>query len=92
MDFETQVDALFSYADDETAELAGLHDFDEATPYTSGCGARYPENVLVKEEVRTYLRDVSYPITPEKRLPSTRLVRHVDGVEEHVWTFVPVNV
>jgi phenol 2-monooxygenase len=83
LEFDSQLDQMFAMRTDDAAVIAGLgfHSFEEASGYTSGCGARYPVSNLVKEEVRNPVKKSVEPMTPGKRLLPAMLIRQLDGNE-----------
>ena len=81
LEFDGQVDRIFALGSEDAAARAGFWNFEEASGYTSGCGARYPASYLVKEEKRVHLKEAQETLTPGKRLLPLMLTRHIDGNE-----------
>lgn len=86
------MDALFALRVTHLAKFAGLHDFEETSEYTSGTGTRYPSNILVRKQVRLFLRPGANVLAPGKRLPPAVLIRHIDGGEGQLWSFMQVKL
>ncbi|MCJ1443156.1 MAG: hypothetical protein MMC23_003654 [Stictis urceolatum] len=84
IEFDCMIDHMFAIRSNEAQVYTGFHDFEEASGYTSGCGARYPASDLVKEEKRLFLIKSAEALTPGKRLLPGKVLRHLDGNEVNV--------
>jgi len=79
IDFDTKFAQMFASRKDLNApEFHGL--WEESHGFTSGCGHRYPANMLVDEKVTAPIDEKAVePLTPGKRLLTMNLVRNIDG-------------
>ena len=76
-------DAKFAKAFTQTTNLddTTLHDlWQESHGFTSGCGYRYPQGLLVSDQMRAFVNlKATEPVIPGKRLLSIPLIRQLDG-------------
>jgi phenol 2-monooxygenase len=76
-------DAKFAKAFTQTTNLGDttLHDlWQESHGFTSGCGYRYPQGLLVSDQMRAFVNPkATEPVIPGKRLLSIPLIRQLDG-------------
>ena len=81
LELEVQFDRIFTKKPGDPSISAGFYGFEEASGYTSGLGLRYPSGVIVKQEVRAFLKKVPDALVPGKRLLPLTLIRNLDGNE-----------
>lgn len=81
LELDSQFDRIFAVGPEDPEINVGYYSFEEASGYTSGCGLRYPQSKIIREEVRTFIKRVPETLTPGKRLPPMKLIRHMDGNE-----------
>ena len=89
LELDDAFDRIFAMPQGNTSLAAGFHSFEEASGYTSGCGVRYPQSQIVREEVRALIKKVPDALTPGKRLLPITLIRHLDGNEVNILEALP---
>ena len=91
LELDSQFDRIFALKPDDPSTNAGFASFEEASGYTSGCGLRYPQSKIVREEVRTMVKKVPQALMPGKRLIPLTFVRNIDGNEVGSLEAMPPN-
>ena len=81
LELDSQFDRIFTLQPGDSSINKGWYNFEEASGYTSGCGVRYPQSKIVREEIRTLLKKAPETLMPGKRLLPLTLTRHIDGNE-----------
>ncbi|MCJ1287593.1 hypothetical protein MMC26_006945 [Xylographa opegraphella] len=81
MRFDVKVDQIMCPQSTSPSVYEGFHDFEDGNHITSGCGVQYSPGMLVKEEVRLWIKSSYESLKPGKRLLPMTLTRHVDGNE-----------
>lgn len=88
-------DAKFAKAFTQTTNLddTTLYDlWEESHSFTSGCGYRYPQGLLVSDKVRALVnRKAVEPLIPGKRLLSIPLIRQLDGNSVELLNEMPAD-
>ena len=79
LELDGHFDRVFALKPGDPSSHIGFASFEEASGYTSGCGLRYPPSKIVREEVRTMVKETSEALVPGKRLVPLTLVRSIDG-------------
>ena len=79
LELDSWFDRIFPLKPGDPLTHEGFASFEEASGYTSGCGLRYPQSKIVREEVRTMVKKTLDALVPGKRLVPLTFVRNIDG-------------